>query len=266
LTDLFNTPPQTPEVDPNKKYYEELVGEDKKFKTNEDLAKAKAESDRFIQQLQGELAGIRQELSTRQTLEELMTKVGSQRVPENTPGNNQNPNGDDDGKNVKALSEEDIARLVEDRLTKAERARVQNSNLETVKQTLMESFGSDYVTHLKAKAAELGVSEEYLNSMAKETPKAFLKLVEADGEGSARRSEAAAKRATPVAGGLFTPPSGANIQSTNQSKGFSPTGTPKMSFYENIKRTDPAKYWSAAIQNKMHKDAIALGEAFFDTP
>jgi hypothetical protein len=256
LTDLFNTPPQTTEVDPNKKYYDELVGEDKKFKTNEDLAKAKAESDRFIQQLQGELAGIRQELSTRQTLEELMTKVGSQRVPENTPGNNQNPNGDDDGKNVKAFSEEDIARLVEDRLTKAERARVHNSNLETVKQTLMESFGSDYVTHLKAKAAELGVSEEYLNSMAKETPKAFLKLVEVD----------ATKRATPSAPGLFTPPSGANIRSTDQSKGFSPTGIPKMSYYENIKRTDPAKYWSAAVQNKMHKDAIALGEAFFDIP
>lgn len=253
MTDLFSQQTNG-DIDPNKKYYEELVGDDKKFKTNEDLAKAKAESDRFIQQLQGELAGIRQELSTRQTLEELMTKVGSGRAPENTPGNNQNLSGDDDGKNVKSFSEEDIARLVEDRLSKAERARVQNSNLETVKQALQESFGSDYVTHLKAKAAELGVSEEYLNSMAKDTPKAFLKLVEA-GE---------AKRATPVAGSLFTPPSGANIHSTNQSKGFSPTGTPKMSFYENIKRTDPVKYWSPEVQNKMHKDAIALGESFFD--
>lgn len=253
MTDLFSQQTNG-DIDPNKKYYEELVGDDKKFKTNEDLAKAKAESDRFIQQLQGELAGIRQELSTRQTLEELMTKVGSGRAPENTPGNNQNPQGDDDGKNVKAFSEEDIARLVEDRLSKAERARVQNSNLETVKQALQESFGSDYVTHLKAKAAELGVSEEYLNSMAKDTPKAFLKLVEA-GE---------AKRATPSAPGLFTPPSGANIHSTNQSKGFSPTGTPKMSFYENIKRTDPSRYWSPEVQNKMHKDAIALGESFFD--
>jgi hypothetical protein len=254
LTDLFTQTTGNTEIDPNKKYYEELVGEDKKFKTNEDLAKSKAESDRFIQQLQGELAGIRQELSTRQTLEELMTKVGAPKAPENTPGNNQNPNGDDDGKNVKTFSEEDIARLVEDRLSKAERARVHSSNLETVKQALQESIGPDYVTHLKAKAAELGVSEEYLNSMAKETPKAFLKLVEADG----------AKRATPVAGGLFTPPSGANIQSTNQSRGFAPSGTPKLSYYENIKRSDPAKYWSAAVQNKMHKDAIALGDAFFD--
>ena len=255
MTDLFSqqTPGDT-NIDPNKKYYEELVGEDKKFKTNEDLAKAKAESDRFIQQLQGELSGIRQELSTRQTLEELMTKVGAPKAPENTPGNNQNPQGEDDGKNVKSFSEEDIARLVEDRLSKAERARVQNSNLETVKQALQESIGSDYVTHLKTKAAELGVSEEYLNSMAKDTPKAFLKLVEA-GE---------AKRATYSASGLFTPPSGANIPSTNQSKSFSPTGTPKMSFYENIRRTDPTKYWSAAVQNKMHKDALALGESFFD--
>lgn len=255
MTNLFETP-KTPEmIDPNSSLYETLVGNDKKFKTNEDLAKAKLESDRFIEQLKGELAGIRQELSTRETLEKLMDKFNNTRENQNTNHeNNQNSNGGDGENNAKSFSEADINRLVEEKLTAAERARVHNSNIETVRKALEESFGNDYVTHLKAKATELGVTEEYLQNMAKETPKAFLKLVEANGPSGATR----------VPNSLFSPPTG--LQSPIKSNsGFSPTGTPKKSYYDELKRKNPSEYWSPAIQNKMHKDAIALGESFFDT-
>ena len=257
MTDLFTsttTEPITNTIDPNTSLYETLVGDGKKFKTNEDLAKAKMESDRFIQQLQNELQGLRTDLSARSTLEQLMDKLNA---PKDPPTNQQHNQGsmDGDGQNgAKSFSEEDIARLVEDRLSKAEKARVHNANLETVKNALVASFGNDYVTHLKAKAAELGMSEEYLQNLAKETPKAFLKLVEANGE----------SRATPVANGLFTPPQGSHTPANNASKGFSPTGIPKMSYYENLKKQDPTKYWSPEVQNKMHKDALSLGADFFD--
>jgi hypothetical protein len=36
------------------------------------------------------------------------------------------------------------------------------------------------------------------------------------------------------------------------------------SYYENIRQTDPTKYWSPKMQGQMHKDATALGEAFDD--
>lgn len=255
MTDLFSTNQQTPMVEstPDKNFYEELVGEGKKFRTNEDLAKAKAESDRFIQQLQGELQGLRQELSTRQTLEQLMDKIGSREDSSiANQSHNQNSNGGDNG-NVKSLTEEDIARLVESRLSEAEKARVHRSNLAAVQQALVESFGQDYVTHLKAKAAELGVTEEYLNTMAKETPKAFLKLVEVGN---------APKATTP---GLFSPPASSGLPSPSN-KAFSPTGIPKLSFYEDLRKKDPSRYWSPEVQNKMHKDAMALGESFFDIP
>lgn len=254
MTNLFEPPHATPENNSNDNPLEALVGEGKKFKTPEDLAKAKMESDRFIDQLKGELAGIRQELSTRQTLEQLIDKFGSKRDHDTDHGNNQNSNGGDGDNNVKSLTEEDINRMVEEKLSNAERTRVHNSNIETVRKALVESFGSDYVTHLKAKADELGVTEEYLQSMAKETPKAFLKLVEADKASGASR----------VANSLFSPPSGLPSPARSPS-GFSPTGTPKKSFYDELKKKNPSEYWSPAVQNKMHKDAIALGESFFDT-
>ena len=255
MTGLFEQSQTTgtnTEIDPNKNLLEELVGDGKKFKTPEELARGKAEADRFIQQLQGELAGLRTELSTRQTLEQLMDKMSADKGTENTNQSHNQNSQVGDGQNVKAFTEEDIARLVEERLSKAEQARIHQSNLAHSKKALEESFGPDYVTHLKAKAQELGVSEEYLNNMAKETPKAFLKLVEADG----------AQRAT--APSLFSPPPSQQLPSQSN-RSFAPTGQRKQSWYEDLKRKNASEYWSPAIQNQMHKDAISLGETFFDT-
>lgn len=253
MTDLFTNNQTTVETTPNTNPYEELVGEGKKFKTNEDLAKAKLESDRFIQQLQNELSGLRTELSTRQTLEQLMDKISKPNGEANAnQSHNQNSAGGDSG-TVKSLTEEDIARLVEQRLSQAEKARIHTANMETVREALVASFGSDYVTHLKAKASELGVSEEYLNSLAKETPKAFLKLVDASGE---------RKATTP---GLFTPPPSSGLPSPSK-QGFAPNGARKNSWYEQLKATDKTKYLSKEVQLQMYNDAMSLGESFFDTP
>ena len=54
--DLFNTKStsQTVSIDPDKDYFEELVGDDKPFKSPKDLARAKLESDKFIEQLKQE--------------------------------------------------------------------------------------------------------------------------------------------------------------------------------------------------------------------
>lgn len=252
MTDLFSTQTTGNNDDATKNYLEELVGEGKKFKTPEDLAKGKAESDRFIAQLQTEMATLRQELSTRQTLETLMDKISSnQGNTQNRQEQNLNSDGGEGTKAVKALTEEDIARLVEQRLSQAEKARIHSANMETARKALIESFGSDYVTHLKAKASELGVSEDYLNNMAKETPKAFLKLMEASGE---------RKATTP---GLFTPPASSGLPSPGN-KGFTPTGNRTMAWYENLKNTDKTKYFSQDIQKQMYDDAMRLGESFFD--
>lgn len=257
MTDLFTAPAPTnaeATLDPNASVYEQLVGDGKKFKTNEDIAKAKLESDRFIAQLQNEMQGLRQELSARQTLEQLMDKIGATAGSASThQEHNQTPDGDVGSTGMKSFTEEDIARLVEQRLSTAEKARVHAANLETVQKALVESFGPDFVSHLKAKTVELGVTEEYLTAMAKETPKAFLKLVEATG---------APRAATPS---LFSPPASSGLPSP-ASKGFSPTGTPKLSYYEELRKKDPSRYWAPDVQNKMHKDAMALGEAFFDIP
>jgi len=58
---LNQDPPAEPLFDPNKNYYEDLVGQDKKFKDNETLAKAKVQSDIFIKHLERQQDELRKD-------------------------------------------------------------------------------------------------------------------------------------------------------------------------------------------------------------
>ncbi len=253
MTDLFSsqTNGDAPVVDHSKNYLEELVGEGKKFKTQEDLARAKLESDAFIARLQGELQGIRTELNTRLTVEQMMDKItaAKEATNSNTNGNQPVVNGES---GTKSLTEADLTALVEDRLSKLEKARIQEANLNQVRQALTEKFGADFPSHLKQTAINLGVGEEFLNNLAKEQPKAFLALV----------GQQDAPKAPQVQNTLFAPTPSQQIPKT---PGFAPTGERKKSFYDDLKRKDAAAYWSPKVQNQMHQDAIKLGEVFFDS-
>lgn len=234
---------------------EELVGEGKKFKTPEDLARGKLESDQFIERLKGELAGLRSELNTRQTLEQLMDKMaagsGSTTDNSNQMANNQTPtNGD----GTKSFTEDDVMRIVESKLSEAEKIRVQNNNLSLVRNALSERYGNDYVSKLKESAQHLGVDENFLQDMAKNQPKAFLKLI--DSEAAGGNTNAASSNNS-----LFAPPTGQNLRSE-----FKPNAGRTKGYYDQLKAKSPSEYWSPAIQNQMHKDALSLGEKFFDTP
>src|SRR5688500_15910791 len=76
------------QFDQDKDYFSELVGEDKKFKTPADLARAKAESDAFIERLKQENSGLRNELKTRTTMEDFMKTIKESR-PTEQPVDNQ---------------------------------------------------------------------------------------------------------------------------------------------------------------------------------
>lgn len=233
---------------------EDLVGEGKKFKTPEDLARGKVEADQFIERLKGELAGLRSELNTRQTLEQLMDKMaagnGSNTDNSNQMANNQTPpNGD----GTKSFTEDDVMRIVESKLSEAEKIRVQNNNLSLVRSVLAERYGNDFVSKLKESAETLGVDENFLQDMAKDQPKAFLKLIDTGAAGNTSQSSN---------NSLFTPPTG----QMNSGQGFKPSAGRTKGYYDQLKAKSPSEYWSPAIQNQMHKDALSLGEKFFDTP
>src|SRR5574343_1896243 len=118
----------------------DLVGEDKKFKTVDDLARGKAEADRVIQARERELAELREELAKRTGLEEVLERLKTQ--------NNQTP-PDNSGSTTEhkpaavALSDEDLERRIEELTAKKTEEQRIKENVAVVANRLIEEFGSE---------------------------------------------------------------------------------------------------------------------------
>lgn len=239
--DLFTGADQSTETTPEVKI-DDLVGEGKKFKTVEDLAKGKLEADRFIEKLTREQAELRNELNTRIGLTEFLDQIKNSTTQQNQPsGDNQVRNG---GENATALTPEQIEELLDRKLTAKEQARIASENLKVTKQKLAEAFGPNYVNKLNEEANNLGLSKEYMNNLAATAPQALFKLLGVDNRAQPQ------DLFTPPSNGFRTPTANAPVERTQ-------------SWYDQLKAKDPKQYWDAKTQVQLHKDAIRLGERFF---
>jgi hypothetical protein len=259
LFDNTNTSTQTTQVDETKNYLEELVGEGKKFKTPQELARGKAEADAFVERLKQEQQALReenarlqQEASSKNRLSDLLDRL--EKEPGTTTTTSQTTtSGEPDG-SKQVITPEKIAEIIDQRVSQREKLLIEANNLQYVKNTLTETFGPNYSETLKSKAQELSVGTEFLDSLARAQPKAFLELVGV---------KAGAQQATRT-----SPTGGAPASSTN-TQAFTKTNVSTdrtMSYYDKIKTASPKEYWSPKVQNQMHNDALRLGPQFFDSP
>lgn len=231
---------QTQETQIEGNPYETLVGEGKKFKTPEDLAKAKLESDSFINKLKGELQEMRTELQSRLTLEEMMDKIRSQEPP---AGEMQNTTQQEPGPSESTNDlEQRVRKLLEEERSKESRER----NIKTVRDTLKQRFGADYNNRLKSLAQSLEVSESFLTDMAGKSPQAFIALV----EGSSKTD---------------TSPSGAPPRSSmDVNHSMNEASRKNWAYYSNLRKQDPRSYFSAKVQAEIHKEAMRQGPKFYE--
>lgn len=216
---------------------DQLVGEGKKYKTPDDLAKAKLHADTHIERLTQELEALRTDLNTRITLEEFMTKVSSPNnvapVVDPTPSTVAPANADN-------LTAEKVQEILDQRDAQKTRA----ANTEYVKNELSKKFGGDYLNNLNAKTQELGLTPAQVQTMAATAPKALLALF--------------GTTAAPVPPGRTAPPTSA----------YDPNRGPQVSndrdaqFYKKLLKENPREYWSRETQIRMHDDAMRLGANF----
>lgn len=223
---------------------DQLVGEGKKFKTQEDLARGKIESDTFIQRLQSEMTELRKDLNERVRMEELLERLETARSNDGTNSNESNQLSGD------RPNSPDLETIIEQKLSKREQQKTAKENVAEVRKALEKHFGEDYEAKLKAKAEELQLTVAELNDWAKKSPKAFLELV------GVREQR----------GGMYTPPTSRTFSSDRMGGNTGSGGTKTYSQYEALRKSNPTEYWSATTQLQMHKDAIAAannGEDFY---
>ena len=218
------------EVQPN--FLDQLVGDDKKFKTVEDLAKGKAESDKMIKELldnkseQDYAKDLLAKLTEKATVapvtpvtpEDKSTKVEEQTVPK----------------------PEDIESLVDGVLSRREQANAVASNLKEVKDHLVKLFGTEAQAKVNAKAAELGVPTSFLDDMAAKSPASFFTLI---GEAPVQSKN------PPIEGTINT----SQLVGTEHDSAY---------YYKMYKET-PKVWKSPAMQKQMVEDKAKLGARFF---
>lgn len=110
-----------------------------------------------------ELQKMREELERLKSLENTVLELTQKQEKASTNG--------------VSLSEEDIAQLVENTLTKKQLVKVQEDNVSQVVNAVSQKFGADAEKVFYTKAQELGLSVEEMNALAARTPKAVLTLL-----------------------------------------------------------------------------------------
>lgn len=236
---------KAPAIDPNKDYLAELVGEGKKFKDAQSLARAKAEADftidMFKQRMDEMRADYKELHEARQagaTLKELADQLKAQQKPEGTftPANELNVQPE----------EVDIDKKIDARMAQREAELKEQENLSRVQQTLKDRFGNNYQSVLSEQRDALRLSDKEVNDLARKSPEAFFRVM---GINQMNQDNT-----------FQTPP-----RSVSRSDSFAPS-VPKRTwkYYQDLKRTDANLYYSPKIFNQMLKDAEELGDAFKD--
>lgn len=157
---VFDETPETP-VSP----VADLVGEGKKFKTIDDLAKSKIEADSFIETLKAELVAERAKVKTQAEMEDTIRALSAPKAP---PA----PLAQTERVENKAP---DLSTAIKAELDALDRSKVIRNNIETVTNRLVEVYGSEEKAGevVRARAVELGVSTKFLMDSASTSPKAF---------------------------------------------------------------------------------------------
>lgn len=230
------------ENDPSPVTVDALVGEGKKYKSVDDLAKAKIEADRFIEQLKAEKAEVLRDMQARPPVSDRSQEILDRlEALARTPTTERQDTTPTERVEVKGLTEDDVFRILQQREAQS---RAQ-ANMNAVKTELVQKFGDQYSQVLKSLQDKLGVDQKFLDNLAAQSPAAFQGLL---------------ATVQPSGQPVFTPPA------SSKPDAFKPTGggAKPRSEYLKLKAENPALYNSPAVQNQMYKDAMALGEKFQD--
>src|SRR6267154_755812 len=233
-------------IDANKDYLQELVGDGKKFKTPQDLARGKAESDAFIEtlkrqqdELRADFHRVREENVAKAKLEELIDRLQNGKQPD-TSGD-KTPAKDVE---LKPYDPKELETLIPQKIREYELSRKQSDNFKVVQDRLTKTFGANYQNVLNEKMKALDLTPEDINSLARKSPSAFFNTL-----GFEQQVQQDGYQAHP--------------RSSQRSDNFAPrTENRTWSYYQKIKKENPTLYYSPKITNQMHDDYQSLGSAF----
>jgi hypothetical protein len=253
MSDIFSsattegTTSETQQTQTKESFIDHLVGEGKKFRDIEALAKGKLEADKHISEITKTLDELRAELAKQDYAKSLLEQMskGSETGAEQSSSVTTSSSNTENT----TQSASDIEALVEKVITAKEKNRTSSQNVSVVGEEMQKQYGDKTVEILKAKSLELGMSLDRLKEIAAESPTAFFQLL-----GVKKMSEKASTSA------------GVTTQSTIRSENFNSNSQDRtFEYYQKLRKENRSLYYSPKIQNMMLQDRGRLGDRFYNT-
>lgn len=245
---LLDNQPIVPTVDPNKNYLEELVGDGKKFKTVEDLARGKYEADlhvslknRELDTLTAEYKRVQNEYNAGPKLQEVLDKILAAQTSSSEP-----PQANETTTAQAAFDPSKLDSMLEEKLNKISAARKAQENTALVRERLQADFGDGFSEMLQSQTQKLGLTKEIVDNLVQTSPDAIFRIM------------------STVKNDSFQAPPRSSRQSTD----FAPTTNKRTwSYWQDQSRKKPGLFSDPKAHNQMMDDIKAIGEkAFYDVP
>jgi len=253
MSDIFSsattesTTTDTQQTQTKESFVDHLVGDGKKFKDIEALAKGKLEADRHIGEITKTLDELRAELAKQDYAKNLLeqmskgSETGAEQPPPVTTSSSNTENT--------TQSASDFEALVEKVITAKEKSKTASQNISVVGEEMQKQYGDKTADVLKAKSLELNMSLDRLKEIAAESPTAFFQLI-----GVKKMGE---KTSTST---------GVTTQSTIRSENFNSYSQDRnFEYYQKMRKENRSLYYSPKIQNTMLQDRERLGDRFYNS-
>lgn len=213
-----------------------LVGEGKKYKTVDELAKAYMNADEFVETLKSENRELRDKVAAAASIDEVLKKLETKTEQDDSPVK---PEG--------TLSASDVAELVRTTITGLETTKSREANLRKADGKMKEVFG-DKAEEVYKKAAATPEMHRAFMALAEVDPDSFLRLFTTSTStvGTQTDSGSVASRAIELNSG------------GDRSK---MPGTKE--YYSAMRRADPNRYYSQATQLEMDRAARDDSKRFY---
>ena len=220
-----------------------LVGEGKKYKTIEDLAKSRLEADSHIERLENENKLTREQMIE---LEKKADKEGTIASLIETIKSS-NTQGTDEGN--QPISDDDLSKKIDEILGSKTEKQTRDSNYKEATQAVLDKVNGDVEaakSYVAERARQLGTTAEKLKALGEESPKAFKELMNV--------GRSTGSPGVTSIGGFKPPGDTVTIVDGHRTKAY----------YEAMKKEmGVSKYWSdRKLQAQYTKDAMALGDRF----
>jgi len=251
MTDVMNEvagtdkPVDAPPKEQSEDLFGLLVGEGKKYKNADELAKSRIAADDHIHTIERENAELKAE---RERLQEAAnTKIALSDVLEELKKANSEPTGE-----PPVISEEDIRNLVKGTLTEERKADIANTNRDRVNQAVLERNANDPAKakeFVNERAKELALTPKMAKELSETSPQAFLTLFGLSDSAPAPQAQVPQQQ-----------------QSTEARETVVPANQRDQSYYTKLQREmGTTKFWgNKQLVQEMYKNAELMGEQFYE--